>query len=369
LEHNDSRPSTSTQNEIDDKEDDVIKAILRSKEIVRTHPPNISLKNTLFDICFHPIKDFIALGSVTGDVLIYKYDNEKNKLVSTFELHKKACRDIEFNDEGTILYSVSKDKTIMLSDFETEKLITIFENAHDNPIYTMTVIDEHTFATGDDEGTVKLWDSRQQNYNSIFSIKEMDDFVTSMLTNEDKMFLVCTSGDGTLTTINMRTKKLHVQTEDYSEELTCLGLFKHGKKILAGGTKGNLYIFNWGEFGLHSDEIPSLNKNPINCMIPITENIVITGSEDQMLRATSIFPNQHLGIVGQHNLSVENLDICNNGTIIASYSYDGIVKFWNTNYFETLNLSNSIKGGKQIRMKYNLPSSKVDNASDFFADL
>jgi WD40 repeat protein len=60
----------------------------------------------------------------------YKYDNEKNELVSTFELHEKACRDIEFNDDGTILYSVGKDKAIMLSDFETEKLIRVFENAH-----------------------------------------------------------------------------------------------------------------------------------------------------------------------------------------------------------------------------------------------
>ena len=75
-----------------------------------------------------------------------------------------------------------------------------------------------------------------------------------------------------------------IQTEDYPEELTCLGLFKHGRKILTGGSKGNLYLFNWGEFGLHSDEIPSLTKKPINCMIPITENIVVTGGEDKALR-------------------------------------------------------------------------------------
>ena len=86
-------------------------------------------------------------------------------------------------------------------------------------------------------------------------------------------------------------------------------------------------------------------------------------------RATNLFPNRQLGVVGQHDLSVECLDICNNGTIIASYSYDNNVKFWNVSYFETLNVAQSVKGGKQKQLKHNLPSSKQDNVADFFADL
>ena len=45
-----------------------------------------------------------------------------------------------------------------------------------------------------------------------------------------------------------------------------------------------MYLFNWGEFGLHSDEVPSLTKKSINCMIPITENVVVTGGEEGVLR-------------------------------------------------------------------------------------
>ena len=61
----------------------------------------------------------------------YKYNNEENELISTQELHEKACRDIEFNESGTILYSTGKDKSIMLSDIDSEKLIRVFENAHE----------------------------------------------------------------------------------------------------------------------------------------------------------------------------------------------------------------------------------------------
>ena len=54
----------------EEEEDEVIKAILKSKELARDHPPIISLEDPLADICFHPTKDIIALASVTGDVLM-----------------------------------------------------------------------------------------------------------------------------------------------------------------------------------------------------------------------------------------------------------------------------------------------------------
>ena len=79
----------------------------------------------------------------------------------------------------------------------------------------------------------------------------------------------------------------YLQTEDYPQELTSLGLFKHGKKILVSGSLGNLFLFNWGEFGLHTDEIPSSSKTEkkgINCMIPVTETTVVIGGEDSTLR-------------------------------------------------------------------------------------
>lgn len=129
-----------------------------------------------------------------------------------------------------------------------------------------------------------MWDLRQAGSTPVFSMKEMEDYVSTMITNSDGKYLVCASGDGSLTTINIPARKLHVQSEEYEEELTCLGLFKAETKLLAATSKGKMYVFNWGEFGLHSDESPSLTKKAINCMVPITEHIVVTGGEDGILR-------------------------------------------------------------------------------------
>ncbi|XP_068987952.1 WD repeat-containing protein 55 homolog [Bombus flavifrons] len=351
------------------EKDEVAKATVISQDINTNHPPPITTEDHVVDICFHPNSNMIAVANILGDVNLYKYNNTETELISTLELHLKACRDIEFNDSGTTLFSTAKDLCIMITDLETKKLIRHYENAHEKPIYTMTLIGEHKFATGDDDGVVKLWDLRQGGNTPIFSIKKMEDYVSTIVTNKEERYLVCASGDGSLTTFNILGRRLHVQSEEYEEELTCLGLFKSETKILVGTNKGKMYVYNWGDFGFHSDEFPNLTKKAINCMIPITENVVITGGEDGILRATSLFPHHHLGIVGEHNLSIEALDVNSDGTLIASSSHDNDIKFWNVQYFETLDVNKRIKGGKQRQLKHNLPSSKTDNASTFFSDL
>lgn len=358
----------STLNE-NEEEDETVKAIIRSAQLRRNHPPSITLDDFVTDICFHPFNDMIAVSNILGDVMLYKYTNEETELVSAIELHLKACRDIEFNYNGTTLFSTAKDLSIMMTDVETEKLVRLYENAHEQPVYTMSILQEHTFATGDDNGVVKLWDIRQNSNTPVFSIKQMEDYVSAIVTDSNMKYLVCASGDGSLTTFDIPAKKLHVQSEEYEEELLCLGLFKFGTKLLTATSKGKMYVFNWREFGHHSDEFPSLTKKAINCMIPITEYTVITAGEDGLIRATSLFPHDHLGVVGQHNFPIEALDVNRDGTLIASSSHDNDIKFWNVEYLENFNTFKRRKGNKQQQMKHNLPSSKVDNASDFFADL
>jgi len=51
------------------------------------------------------------------------------------ELHLKACRDIEFSEDGQSLFSAGKDLCIAITDVETEKLIRLYEKAHEYVIY------------------------------------------------------------------------------------------------------------------------------------------------------------------------------------------------------------------------------------------
>lgn len=132
----------------DDDDDDVVRAIIAATKTPRSHPPDIATDDFVVDLSFHPDADIIAVGTLTGDVLVYKYGNDENTLVNTLEVHTKAIRDIEFNLDGTTLFSTSKDRSIMLSDVHTGKLKRFYDNAHEVPVYQMSVFDENLFATG-----------------------------------------------------------------------------------------------------------------------------------------------------------------------------------------------------------------------------
>lgn len=132
----------------EEEEDEVIKAIKRENQRESDHPPIIRCEDFITDISFHPKEDIIAAATITGDVVLYKYSKQENTLLNTIELHTKACRDIEFSQDGKILFSSSKDKSVMLSDVETGKLIRFYDDAHDVPIYCLSVLSEDLFATG-----------------------------------------------------------------------------------------------------------------------------------------------------------------------------------------------------------------------------
>lgn len=351
-----------------DEDDEVVKKILTELKKPRFKPPNITTADYPTDLSFHPDKDILAVGTITGDVLIYKYTNEENTLLNTHEVHTKAIRDIEFSIDGCDLFSGSRDKSIMVTDVETGKLKRFWEKAHDEPIYTITVVDEYLVASGDDDGTVKLWDSRVKGNDPIFSLKEVEDFISCIITNNQKKLLVCTSGDGYVTTLNIGSKKMFVQSEPYEEELTCAGIYRNESKVVVGSSKGNFYTFNWGEFGYHNDAFTG-PSTPISLMIPITERIAITAGEDGVVRAMHLVPGRILGIVGQHSLAVEAMDICSNGEFIASSSHDNDIRFWNIKYFEDFDDINYNEKPNKKANKHNLPSSLHSNRADFFADM
>ncbi|XP_073833013.1 WD repeat-containing protein 55 homolog isoform X2 [Musca autumnalis] len=355
--------------ELDENEEDdeTVKAIIAAIKKPRSSPPEIKLEDFVTDICFHPERDIIAIATITGDVALYEYSNDGNKHLRTIEVHAKACRDVEFSTDGLNVLTCSKDKSIMITDMETEKLKKFYESAHDEPINKLHVIDENLFATGDDNGTVKLWDLRTKN--EIFALKEVEDYISQMLTNEAGKLLLVTSGDGYLTTLNIGARKLYVQSEPYEEELTCMGTYRGDSKLVVGTSKGNLYTFNWGQFGYHSDKFPGV-KSSMSEMIPITDRIACVAGEEGIIRAVHIAPFRNLGIVGQHSMPIESLDVSNSGELIASSSHNNDVRFWNVKYFEEFgDIKYNEKHQSYKEKRHNLPSSKFSNASDFFSDL
>ncbi|XP_046550091.1 LOW QUALITY PROTEIN: WD repeat-containing protein 55-like [Haliotis rubra] len=327
-------------------------------------PKQIELEDLTVTVDFHPSKDIIAVGCIDGEVSIHSYSTkESNKLLKKLCHHKNACRCIKFSPSGDRLHTVSKDKSLWSIDTETGKVKKKIKKAHEALTYSLVTTDENFIATGDDDGTIKVWDMRTKT--CTYEVKENDDFISDMIIDDQRKFFLATSGDGTLSAFNIRRKRMDLQSELFDSEFLSLAAMKGEKKVVCGTGEGVLNVFNWGEWGNISDPVPG-HPMSVDCMVPITRDVVCTGSIGGIIRAVNILPNRFVGVVGEHeNFPVEGLCLSHDKTLLASCSHDQKVKFWNIEGLENIKFNERKKAKKSNKNK-RLNSSKQDN---FFSGL
>lgn len=116
----------------------------------------------------------------------------------------------------------------MVTDVKTGKLKQFIDNAHEVALNCITVMDEHCIATGDDDGRIKFWDFRNSDLKPTYQTKKHDDYISDMIIDENKTFLVAASGDGSISSIDLQKRTFFLQSEQYDEEFTSLGMFRQG---------------------------------------------------------------------------------------------------------------------------------------------
>lgn len=326
-------------------------------------PPPLNFESDPCCLSFHPSEDLIALGTIEGEVIVYQYSTQGNTFKNKLKVHKKASRGIQYNGEGKLLFSISKDKSIKVLDAENMKTVVDIKNAHSSSLYAFSFIDDWLCATGDEDGGIRIWDHRTFNKKPVQEYKECEDYIADLLIEpEKKKVLLAASAEGTLTAFDIRKKKTIMQSEVFEEELLSLALVKD-KKIVCGGSNGSFEIFNWEEFGYIVNAMKSVSKASIDSMVALSDSIVVYGCGDGNIRAASFFPNKPLGIVGNHSeFPVLSIDADRDKKLVASASGEPVVKFWSV---EGLEQKATMKRGKGQDLKMAMNTKK----NNFFAGL
>mmetsp|Transcript_14466 Transcript_14466/g.10431 ORF Transcript_14466/g.10431 Transcript_14466/m.10431 type:complete len:127 (+) Transcript_14466:292-672(+) len=118
-----------------------------------------------------------------------------------------------------------------------------------------------------------------------------------MVINQQKSMLLAAANDGCLGVFDIRKPELYAMSDNFEEDLTSLVLCKNEKKVLVSSGEGVINIFSWDWFGDCNDRIVG-HPNSIDTMVKYDEDLVITGSEDGLLRAVSVLPNKIVAILG-----------------------------------------------------------------------
>lgn len=336
---------------------------------IRETPEDIKLEAIVNTLAFHPDRDILAAGDIDGDIYLYSYsctEGETKELWSSGH-HLKSCRKVEFSGDGQKLFSVSKDKAVHIMDVEAGKLVTRIPKAHKDSISALRLVDENIFATGDDEGTLKVWDLRKGT--SFMDLKHHEDYISEIAVDQAKKILLTSSGDGTMGVFNIKRRRFELLSEFQSGDLTSVSIMKRGRKVVCGSTEGTIYIFNWNGFGATSDRF-AVQAESVDCIVPITDSILCAASMDGVIRAISIMPNRVVGSIGQHlGEPIEEIARSRDTRFLASCAHDQLIKFWDISSIPDMKVNDYRRRKKKDGRLKALSNKAFDTGQNFFAGL
>lgn len=294
------------------------------------------------DCALHPMEPLLAAALISGRLTAHRFEAAAQTAAAAFDVkaHSESCRSCAFSPDGRLLLSASADQSLLAVDAGSGKAVARLTNAHAAGIDRLTFVSDAVLASGDEEGGIRLWDTRQREGVGAFDAHT--DFISDMTPHAEKHVLLAVSGDGTLSVNDLRTLKVLARSEDDAEEeLLSVAVLPRGKKtkVVAGALDGVLNIFSWGYWNDCSDRLPG-HPASVDAMVAIDDSTVATASSDGLVRLIGIQPHKMLGVLGRHGGAagsgrakeegdaVEALAYSSTLQLLASAGHDDTVRLW-----------------------------------------
>ncbi|SPO24348.1 probable WD repeat-containing protein JIP5 [Ustilago trichophora] len=145
---------------------------------------------------------------------------------------------------------------------------------------------------------------------------------------ESRSRLIVTSGDGSLSSIDLRSSgpTSFEQSEDQEDELLSITSIRSSSKLVVGTQLGILSLWTPSRGLLdHVDRVPG-HPASVDTLVTLDSETVLTGSSDGLVRVVQILPSKLLGVIASHDgLPVERMK--RKGVVLASIGHSNAVKF------------------------------------------
>jgi WD40 repeat protein len=203
-------------------------------------------------------------------------------------------------------------------------------HAHDSAVYSLAARD-NLLASGDDEGTVKLWDLRQKSLASQFD--EQEGFVAQLLfVPSSPHELIAVGSCGYVASLDIRKGQLIARSDPVSHEPTCATLTKADGLLIVGTEEGTLEIFHTGDWAepLSSVNLSSGSDMGVQSLqtLSLNHSVLFAGSDDGFVRVLSIEPTTAAEVLVEHvGASVERMAISRDRQLLGSVGQDKMLKF------------------------------------------
>lgn len=213
---------------------------------------------------------------------------------SNHTVHAKSVRKASFCGNGREVVSVSVDKRICLTDVENNS-VKWHGKGHKDAINALCIVDNHTFATGADDGEIRIWDSRAEKSTCRSKVSEFESTIAEIAVGKSTKELLATCEDQ-LGCFDLRNGKVSLQgmSDNVEDELQCFVCIKTMKKVVCGSNTGQLCLFSYGHWGDINDRV-NVHQKSIESIVPYDDDTVLIGGDDGNIHVVSILPNEVKG--------------------------------------------------------------------------
>ena len=143
--------------------------------------------------------------TIDGHLELCEFGEAGCSPVTRHAAHEESCRAVRCDAAGGLLLSCSADRSVCACDLAAAKVAARLTDAHGCGINRLELVGPALLATGDDEGHIKLWDTRARAGAGAWRVHK--DFVSDLSFAAQHGVLLSVSGDGTLAKLDLAAGK------------------------------------------------------------------------------------------------------------------------------------------------------------------
>nr|CAB3266437.1 U5 small nuclear ribonucleoprotein 40 kDa protein-like [Phallusia mammillata] len=241
--------------------------------------------------------------------------------------HNGSILDLQFNTDGSNIFTASTDKTVGMFDTETGERIKRMKghNAIVNAC-SSTKRGDQLVASASDDCTVKIWDTR---YRGAIKTLQLNYQVTSVCFDDTGGNVILGGIDNDVKVYDIRTGKMTFQLCGHADTITGISVNHDGSYALSNSMDCTMRVWDIRPYApqercikVFTGHQHNFEKNLLKCSWSPDDSKVTGGSADRNVVVWDV-PNQHvLYKLPGHNGSVNDVQFHPNQPILLSCSSD-----------------------------------------------